>query len=411
MLENNIVQPKGIFYGWFVVAACFAVTFTLGEAMWSFGVLFKPLEDDFGWSRGAVSSGYTAFIIGFAVSSVISGWLADRFDPRLILGASAPLVGIGISLCSQMNSLTQFQALMFLAGLGGGATWPVPSATVQRWFYLKPQAGLALAITSCGVGVGALVIAPLTNLLISAFSWRTTYLITGIAFFIIVAVSCLAIKPAPAGLKTHQPSTSTIKPSQSFTGWSTSKALLSRPYLVIMFTYCVAVLTWHAISVHLVPRATDAGIVISIAAVALGLVGGISVPGRLLSGLVSGKIGWRWVLVLSFSGMALSILWLVFLDAAWMLFFFVVCYGLCHGLRIPAHVGIVGSLFGMRSIGELTGITLGIAQLVGAFAPYFTGAIFDVAGSYAVAFSVIMVLLLSGAAAFAMMKPPAAEKG
>ena len=91
-------SPNNIFYGWFVVAACFAATFTVGETFWSFGVFFNALEDEFGWTRALVSSGYTAFLIGYSIGAIVMGRLADRFSPRPILAAAALIVGLGFIL-------------------------------------------------------------------------------------------------------------------------------------------------------------------------------------------------------------------------------------------------------------------------------------------------------------------------
>lgn len=117
-------EPKGprIFYGWLVVAACFAATFTLGEALFTFGVFFKPLKNEFGWSRALVSSGYTAFLIGYCISVMTGGRLADRYSPRPILFVSGLLAGVGISLCSQIQSINQLRVFLFIGGLGAGAT-------------------------------------------------------------------------------------------------------------------------------------------------------------------------------------------------------------------------------------------------------------------------------------------------
>ena len=71
-------EDSTIFYGWLVVAGCFAATLTLGEAMWAFGVFFKPLGKEFGWTRALISSGYMAFLIGHGISSMTSGRLVDR---------------------------------------------------------------------------------------------------------------------------------------------------------------------------------------------------------------------------------------------------------------------------------------------------------------------------------------------
>ena len=100
----------------------------------------------------------------------------------------------------------------------------------------------------------------------------------------------------------------------------------------------------------------------------------------------------------------------MFIERAWMLYCFVSFYGICHGLRVPANVGILGEFFGMRSLGELTGIVSAFGTIIGAFAPYIVGFIFDAVGSYSVAFAIVMAFLLtSGIVACSMKKPIAVE--
>jgi MFS family permease len=146
----------------------------------------------------------------------------------------------------------------------------------------------------------------------------------------------------------------------------------------------------------MVPRATDEGISSTTAAVALGLMGGFSIPGRLIAGFASDRFGGQKILAVSLFGMGLSVLWLVFLNKAWMLYCFVLFYGVCHGSRIPANFGILTEFFGLRSIGELIGVTAATAMLVGAFAPYMAGFIFDTTGSYRAAFGIVIAFLLMG---------------
>ena len=93
-----------------------------------------------------------------------------------------------------------------------------------------------------------------------------------------------------------------------------------------------------------------------------------------------------------------------------MLYCFVSFYGICHGLRVPANVGILGEFFGMHSLGTLIGLITCIAMIIGAFAPYIVGFIFDAVGSYSVAFAIVMAFLLtSGIVACSMKKPIAVE--
>jgi len=340
-------ETKGsrIFYGWFVVAAGFAATFSLGEALWTFGVFFKPLGNEFGWSRAQVSSGYTAFVIGYGISTITAGMAVDRYRPSPILLVCAVLAGTGTALCSQAHSIGQLRTFLFLAGLGGGVTWSVPTSVVQRWFHQRRKAGLALGIVVAGVGTGALTFAPLINYLILSYGWRSTYLIVGILYFTIIAISSLVIRPSPVQPKITSVKKETLLNSASTLTWSTAKALITRSFAGIAFVSATVILAFQILVVHLVPYVIDMGISPVLAAAAMGLLGGFSVPGRIISGFIADCIGWKMTLALSCFGMAFSLLWLLFMQGAWMLYCFVFFYGLCHGLRVPAAVGILGEFF------------------------------------------------------------------
>ena len=404
-MDKEARGPK-IFYGWFVVAACFAATLAIGETFWSFGVFFKPLESDFGWSRSLVSSGYTAFLIGWGISAVVSGRLADRYSPRPILLVAALLTGLGISLCSQVKDIGQLRIFLLIAGLGAGATWSVPTSTVQRWFHQRRRAGLALSIVVAGVGVGAVIFAPLINHLILTYGWRNAFLAVGIIFFVIVSISSVVIRRSPTNATTVPVGQATTLKSLSNDGWTTRKVVTMPPFIGIAFCVFVGVFAGNVLTVHLMPYATDAGISSTASAVALGLWGGFSIPGRILAGFISDRIGWQKVLALSLLGMGLSVLWLLFMESQWMLYCFVFFYGLFHGLRIPSQIGILSRFFGMRSLGELIGITSAMGSLISSFAPYIAGFIFDTTSSYFMVFIIVMVFLVGGSLVAIVVKEP-----
>jgi len=398
-----------VFYGWFVVAACFLVTMTLGETFWSFGVFFKPLQYEFGWSRTLVSSGYTTFLLGFAVGVIGAGRLVDRYSPRPILAVAAVLAGLGVALCSQIQTIHHLRIFLCIAGLGGGATWSVPSSTVQRWFRHRDKSGLALGVVVSGVGVGALTFAPLINHWIYSYSWREAYLFVGIIYFVSVALSSIVIKRSPAEPAGAEPG------MESGTGpspipWTTRTAVRSLSFVSIALAVCVGILAFQVICVHIVPHAIDVGISSTASAAALGLMGGFSVPGRLISGVLADRIGWQRTLAVALFGMAAALVSLLFLRTPWMLYCFVFLFGLCHGARVVAQVGIIGQFFGVVSLGELIGITTATGQLVGAAAPYAAGFIFDSTGSYSIAF-VVLAALLAGTGFFAALirKPAVVE--
>ncbi len=399
-------KPK-VFYGWVVVFACFLATLTLGETFWSFGVFFKPLESEFGWSRALTSSAYTCFLIGHAISLIIGGRLGDRISPRPILLATAAIAGTGIALCHQTHSVNQLRLFLFIAGLGAGPMWSVTTTTVMRWFSGHKRASLALAITTTGVGAGAIIFAPLINYFIRTSGWRDAFLYVGVIMAAIVLIGALLIKPAPrAEGAAVSPATSSEANSVPWRRRLPKMSMIA-PFLTVTFIITVAIISFQAINVHFTPHAIDEGVSDAVAAAALGLIGGFSIPGRLISGFISDVVGWRRTLGIALFGMALSIPWLLFLNASWMLYAFAFSYGVCHGIRVPAQLGILQQTFGLESLGQLVGISTAIGQVCGAIAPYAAGFIYDRTGSYSVVFYMLIAMLVAtGILAFMVKGQP-----
>ena len=395
-----------VFYGWFTMGACFAVMLTQGGTMWTFGVFLKPMTQDLGWSRAQVSSGYTAFLLGYVVSVITTGRLADKYSPKPILLVSAILTGLGFSLCSQVHTVNHLRMLLFIGGLGGGANWSVPTATVQRWFFARSRAGLALGITISGVGVGALIFALLADYLVSDRGWRDAYLMVGIIFFAIMAASSFVVKKAPGETRALPNGSDEALNQPQVRRRERQQNLMSFAFAGITLCHCIAVAAFQTIAAHLVPYATDIGIPSTVSAAAMGLMGGFSIPGRIIGGHLSGRIPWQRILAFSHVGMGLFMLLLLFLKGPWMLYCFVLFYGLCHGSRVSAYLGILGDFFGMGALGELIGITMAAGMLTGAFAPYLAGFLFDLTQSYRAVFTMMVVFLVASGILASVLKKP-----
>ena len=97
---------------------------------------------------------------------------------------------------------------------------------------------------------------------------------------------------------------------------------------------------------------------------------------------------------------------LLFLQGSWVLYCFVLFYGLCHGSKVSAYLGILGDFFGMGSLGELIGITMAAGMFTGAFAPYLAGFLFDVTGGYLAVFTIMIVFLLGGGIIASVIRKP-----
>ncbi len=374
--------------GWLLVVACFIVTLCIGEVLWSFGVFFKALEAEFGWSRGLTSTSYTGLAIAQGLSAIVAGRLADRYQPRLVLIGAAIIAGPAIMACSQISTLPQLQILLIVAGIGAGATVSVPVSTVQRHFHNRARSGIALAIVASGIGMGALLFAPFLNRIILVAGWRNAFIAAGLTFMILVGGAALAIRPVGPTSKDGTP-----RKAPNLV----RKLIVTPQFACVVSVSMVAVFAFQAFSVHLVPFATDMGISVTASAAALGMVGGFSVPGRLASGFFSTRIGWGRTLAFALAGSGLTIIVLPAVHSEWMLYSFVALYGFCHGVRAVAVFGIVGGLFGGEVLGELTGIVIACANLFGALGPYVAGRTFDLTGGYSTMFVAVgIALALSG---------------
>src|ERR1700729_3816061 len=95
-----------VFYGWFVVAAAFAVTFVGFGSAYTFSAFVESLQRDFAASRGSVSlvfslAGFLYFGLG-----IVSGPLADRLGSRGLAVAGMILTGLGLAAASWARNLT-----------------------------------------------------------------------------------------------------------------------------------------------------------------------------------------------------------------------------------------------------------------------------------------------------------------
>lgn len=402
-------NPQDRFYGWLIVGACFCLTLTLGETFWTFGVFFKPLQQEFGWSRALVSSIFTAFLLGYAISVIASGRLIDRYNPNPVLLVSALLMVSGLCLCSVGATINHFRVCLFTVGLGSGATWAVPNATVQRWFYGKKEAGLALGIVTSGVGAGALVFAPLINFLIQSYGWRITFLTLGILFGSVVVMATFVLRSVPRDLTATGHGTKAMGLHRGDDVPARIRWYASWAFAAILFVSVVGMFSFQIISTHMIPHATDVGVSPAAAAAALGFMGGFSILGRVSSGLFSARLGWYRLLSLAYFGLSASMVCLLLLREIWMLHVFAFSYGVFHGVRISAQVGVLPEIFGMRSLGELIGVTAAAGQLISAFSPYAVGALFDATGNYSLAFLLTVLLLAAGGVVAGFVKRIAAR--
>jgi len=339
------------------------------------------------------------------------GWLNDKYGPRVPTILGAIFFGTGFSLLSRVHSLSQFYLFYGIASLGAGAFFSPPTATVQRWFVKR--SGIALGIVVSGIGIATLVYSPLAEHLISSYGWKTAYLQIGVGTAILLFIASLgATTPEKKGLQPYGAGSlsqqEAIEKTVTKPSWSRAEALRDKTFWLLCALYFCNSLPTHMLAVHLVPFAESIlGIEKGVAAWAWGLVGGVSILGRIVTpASVEETVGWRKGIIIVYAVSAATFIWLSKTTGLWMLLVFVVIYGFAYGSHVPLIPALIRSYFGTKSLGQLIGFALGIGLVGGAIGPPLAGYIVDATGSYIIAF-LIGAGIWALAAFFAWLSKPA----
>jgi MFS family permease len=247
-----------------------------------------------------------------------------------------------------------------------------------------------------GIGMGGLLFAPLFRQLISSHGWRWTFIFAGVIFILMAGFAGALKRPYEFP---------TPKQAAILEGDNTKEQVCFRArdmvvtprFLILLALTFVAFMAFQVTSIHLVPYSSDVGLSPTVTAVALGLIGGASVPGRFLSGVLADRIGWGRTLAGALLGCAAAISGLIFVRQDWMLICVVGLLGVCHGMRAVAVMGLLGRFFGTVALGELIGIMIAAGQILSAPGPYIAGYWYDVGGSYSLMFALLAIALSAGA--------------
>lgn len=380
--EAALSNPR-IFYGWFVVAAAFAVTLLGFGSAYTFSAFVESLQRDFGASRGSVSlvfslAGFLYFGLG-----IVSGPLADRFGSRRLAVAGMILVGLGLAAASAARSLLEVYAAYGLGvGLGVGCAYVPAIGAVQRWFVRRR--GFASGLAVSGIGVGTLVMPPLASFLIEALGWRGAYLALGALAAAVGGAMALLIEndPRDRGLGPDgDPPPSGAQPARA-EGATVSEAIHSRHFVSLYAACLICSFGVFVPFVHLVPYARDHGAAPSSAVLLLGVIGVGSTAGRFFLGGLADRMGRQLSLLLMFAGMAFALAVWVISTNLWQLAAFAFVYGVFYGGWVAVLPAVVMDYFGGRNVSGIIGIlytSVAFGTLIG---PSAAGYAFDLSQSY-----------------------------
>ena len=391
------------FYGWIIVAASTVIMSMHVGLLYSYGVFFKYLVADFGWSRAATSGVHSLFMVSHGAAAVAMGWLADRFGPARVMAACAFIAGVGLALTSQVSALWQlYLTYGIIFGIGEAAGFIATTSTTARWFIKRR--GLALGIVASGAGLGTLIIAPVAERLIAAFDWSTAYLVLAATTWAVMIPSALMLRrdPAEKGLRPYGADEAKISVDSKVravtdateSGLALRVAARHKPLWILFAIYFMFNFCLQMVMIHLFNFATDIGIDSLIAATFISIIGIGSFLGRLLMGAASDRIGPDNALVACGIIMLSTLSFLIFAREPWMFYLFAIVFGFAYGGEVPQMPVLVGRFFGLRAVAALVGVIVFGSTIGGAFGAWVGGKVFDVTQSYQLAFTIAIATSL-----------------
>jgi MFS family permease len=395
-------RRRTLFYGWVIVVACTIIQIAQYGIQYSFSVFFKPLADDFSWSRGATSGAYSVLMVCAGASAIPLGWLADKIGPARVMMACSLITGLAVVLASRVTELWQLYATFgIMLGLGMGGTMAICGGVTARWFV--KQRGTALGIVSAGIGLGTFIMPPIAEQLISAFDWPKAYIIIGIGTGIVtvIASSLLRRSPDDMGQKPYghqltpeQPGPVLGQKEVSVTpaGILLKKAIGMKTLWLLAFMFFCVNICVQVIMVHLVNYATDQGIAPLTAATLVSVIGVGGVVGRLFMGSVSDRIGAKNAALITCTLLLASLLLLLFSSQIWLLYAFAILFGFAYGGEVPQMTLLISQFFGLQAVMALTGAVSAATRAGGALGSWAGGHVYDVTRSYSFAFATIVVV-------------------
>jgi MFS family permease len=393
---NNAMRLP-FFYGWVIVAVTF-VTMAIGvNARTAFSLFFPPILSEFGWDRGLTAG---AFSFGFVVSAIASpliGRLMDRAGPRAVMELGVVLMGVGL-LLAPLTSQPWHLYLTIGVLVGAGSIclgYAGQSLFLPNWF--SRRRGLAIGVAFAGAGIGSITILPWVQHMIVLTGWRTACTAMGILVLVVLAPINLLLhkRPEDIGLRPDgdaaphataaPPISNVVDHVWAGTEWTLRRAIRTARFWWLGTGYFCGLYAWYAVQVHQTKYLLEIGFSPNVAAWALGIVSLLGIPGQIVLGHASDRIGREAVWTISNAGFAICFIALIALKAQpspWLLYVMIAAQG-ALGYGVTSVMGaVVLEIFQGPQFGSIFGGLMLIGLTGGAAGPFVTGLIYDLTGSY-----------------------------
>ena len=351
----------------------------MSAGMWAVIVVLPEVQAEFGVDRAAASTPYTMTMLGVAFGTIVLGRLADRAGIMVPLLIASGCLGAGFVIAGLAPSLTLFSAVhLLLIGIGTGAGFGPMMADISHWFVKRR--GLAVVVVAAGSYLAGAIWPLLIDAALPHFGWRGTYMAIGLLITAILLPLSFVLR--------RRPSIRMMAEAEAATRASAVEIGVSRRVLIGLlvlagFSCCAAM---SMPQVHIVAYCGDLGYGAARGAQILSLMLFLGIVSRIGSGFVADAIGGSATLLIGSLMQGAALVLYLYFDGLTSLYVVSGIFGLFQGGIVPMYAVIIRELLPPREAGAKIGLVVS-ATIVGmAFGGYFSGYIFDLTGSYRMAF-------------------------
>ncbi|MGN6810867.1 MAG: MFS transporter [Thermomicrobiales bacterium] len=391
----------GVYYGWLIVATVTLMLAVTSGGRFVFGVVIKPVSYEFGWSRTDLATAVTINVILLSILQPIIGLAVSRWGSRriLLIGVVATAVMmVPLSLATHLWQIYVFYGIV--AAFAFAATSPVNvTALVSGWF--TKRRGLALSIATSGSAIGQLAIVPLATWIMVTWSWRTSYwVLAGVALLAMLPLGWLLVRDAPPGT-TDDPDTppddAPAAGDKSLVAGcapvalpvvSIRQAIRTPAYWQLSFGFFVCGYTMSFTSVHMIPYMLDMSehsfhTMETVASTALSVVGGCSILGAVVIGLLADRIGRKPMLATTYFLRGLAFLMLVLAGPNLVgIFLAAIILGISWTSTTPLTSAISADMYGRHSLAGIFGFMFSTMNIGSAAGAWLAARDYDITGNY-----------------------------
>lgn len=385
---------------WLIAASALGIHMSIGSA-YAWSVFTDPLRDAFGWSQSQVSFAFSLAIFFLGTSAAFMGRFVEKQGPRKSGMLSAAFFGVGVA-GSSIAVLTGSLPLLYLfygviGGIGLGIGYIAPVSTLVKWF--PDRRGLATGLAIMGFGFAALISGPVAENLISSVGLRSTFLILGIAYFVIMMASAQYLSPppegwAPKGFKENKDN-GRIKIRPDLSQLTANEAVKTRRFWMLWVMLFINITCGIAILAVASPMAQElTGMTAVSAATMVGIMGLFNGGGRIAWATVSDYIG-RPNVYTTFFVLQIAAYFLLNVSTSQILFM-VLLYAVMttYGAGFSCIPAYIGDLFGTKELSAIHGYILTAWAAAGIVGPLLISLVYDRTQSYTLTLSIFVVMFV-----------------